>query len=87
MKSLGDRLSDIAGTLQKPNTHVFYVDEGDTISAGKRGAAVRRPVAQVTPAEINFKRLLSMPRGYNKATEDKRQSIARLRLMGIQVSE
>jgi len=88
MKMLGDRLGALAPTLQTPARYIFCVDNSDNITVGQHdGELHRRPVARVTPSDINWKDLCEMVRGYNQAREDRTRSAAQLKAMGLPISE
>jgi hypothetical protein len=87
LKSLGERLSALGKVLQDPKSYVFYVDLSDSISVGQPDAGLRRPIARVTPSDFDWKDLCETLRGFNQATEDRKQSIAQLKALGIPVAE
>jgi Tfp pilus assembly major pilin PilA len=87
MKALGDCFAALARTLQNPSSHVFYVDESDNITVGQPNGEIRRAVARATPTQINWKDLCETLRGYNQATEDRKNGASILKSLGIPVAE
>lgn len=87
MKALGERLSDLGKTMQDPRTYVFSVDDNGGITVGQPGAQLRRPIAHVTASDLSWQDLCETLRGFNQATEDKKQAVAQLKALGIPVAE
>lgn len=87
IKGLGERLTALGNALQYPQTYVFYADVSDSISVGQPNAGLRRPIARVTPPDFDWKDLCETLRGFNQATEDRKQSIAQLKVLGIPIAE
>jgi hypothetical protein len=79
LKNLGKSLGDFAETLKNPETHVFDVEK-DCITVGQPGGELRRPIARVTPSELDWNDLCDTLRGYIKAKQDKRDSSTALGL-------
>jgi len=68
LKALGESLNAFARTLSNPDAHVFLVNENDSITVGEHtNAPPRRPVARVTPDQIDWKDLCQTVYGYGKA--------------------
>jgi hypothetical protein len=83
LKSRGKLLSDFAEALKRPRDFVFDVTK-ESITVGQPGGQLRRPVAQVTPPEIDWSDLCETIRGYINAKQDERDSAAAL---GLPMSE
>jgi hypothetical protein len=86
MKVLGESLDAFAKALRTPDDNVFDVDS-NAITVGRHGSAIERPLARLTPADIDWKDLCDTLRGFNRATEEKRDGIAKLKAIGLSLSE
>lgn len=79
LKNLGKLLSDFARVLTNPDGYVFDVSNA-YIDVGQPGAPLRRPLARLTPSEMNWDDLRETLEGYAKAKADKRDAAAALGL-------
>jgi hypothetical protein len=87
MRALGDSLSAFARTLQDPGGYIFSVNESDSVTVGQPHAELRRPIARVTPAQIDWKDLCETLRSYTEAKEDRQRNASLLRSLGLPISE
>jgi hypothetical protein len=79
LKNLGKFLEDFAQALKRPDEYVFDV-ANDAITVGKPGGQLGRPIARLTPLEMNWDDLRETLQGYVKAKADKRDCTAALGL-------
>lgn len=79
LKHLGKLLSDFADVLKNPDGYVFDISN-DYIDVGQPGAQRQRPVARLTPSEMDWNDLRETLEGYANAKADKRDAAAALGL-------
>ncbi len=68
----------------------FVSEEAENAATQKiieMGGELRRPVVQLDQSDLDWQRLNEMLTNYDKARADKKQSAARLRDMGLDISE
>jgi hypothetical protein len=79
LKRVGSLLADFARVLMNPDGYVFDISN-DYIYVGQPGEELRRPVARLTPSEMDWNDLRETLGGYIKAKVDKRDAAATLGL-------
>jgi hypothetical protein len=87
MRMLGDSLAAFARTIQEPDKFVFSVNDSDSITVGQPAANLTRPLARITPAQLDWNDLCDTLRSYAKAKEDRQRNASLLRNIGIPISE
>jgi hypothetical protein len=89
MSALGEKLSLLAAVLRSPSEYPFRVGLTDLTVGQPRqeGAAPRRPFVSLDASDLDWQRIREMFMNYDKAREDKRESMARLKNMGLDIAE
>lgn len=89
MSALSEKLSAFAKVLARPGDYRFLIERtGVTVGQAIRdGELPRRPVARLEPSDLDWASLMETLTNYDKAREDKRDSAARLRNMGLDIAE
>jgi hypothetical protein len=87
LHALGETLSSFARALQNPEEYKFSVIDQNDITVGRANADQGRPVARLTPADLDWNALCESLRGYINASQEKKSGAARLRDIGLPVSD
>lgn len=82
MNELAENLAVLSEALKFPGLYAVRADANEIVLARER-----HPVARIEPADINWQRLMELFNGYARATQDKKESAARLKDMGLPVDE
>jgi hypothetical protein len=89
MSDLSEKLLVFAKALARPGDYRFLLGRTD-LTVGQpiqEGAAPRRPVVRLESSDLDWQRIGETISSYEKARDDKRESAAQLRNMGLDIAE
>lgn len=86
LRTLADELVNFATALKAPDSYCFMADI-NAITVGTSGGNATRPFVRLTPTDLNWNDLCDALHGYVDASRDKKEGAARLRDMGLPVSD
>jgi hypothetical protein len=82
LTELGVCLGEFARTLQNPDQYVFDIG-GDSVTVGKHGGELRRPLARVTARDLEWDDLREALKSYAQAKADRENALAQLKAIGL----
>ncbi len=88
MNSLSEKLNGLADVLKNPDAYRFLPSQSDlSVAPAREEYPSQRLVLRLQSKEFNFEHLVQMLTSYDKARSDKRDSVGRLRNMGLPIAD